>query len=147
MRPRNSNLTLADGRSMTRLLFSLSVAALGLASVGSAVTTHTIVTPEPTATFDKTCAKTACEALREATGTLTPECRACISDWAVACADTVLCPDSEQTCPSDCRGPACEDPSACAEYTWVAHIEHFSATPGVEAACQNANAEAATRCG
>lgn len=50
---------------MARLLFSFCVGALGFASVigSAACSTHTIITarPEPTVTFEKTCAKTACE--------------------------------------------------------------------------------------
>ncbi len=140
---------------MSRLLFSLCVGALGVVSVfgSAACSTHTIIhtTPQPAVTFDKTCAKTACEAQTAATPSRTSHCSECIGLIEDTCIGGGSCDTSQCNfaCnpPSSPSPPACTDTTTCAEYTWVAHLAGFTATPGVEQACIDANDALSKRCG
>jgi len=139
---------------MSRLLFSLSIAALGVVSVfgSAACSTHTIIqaTPQPAVTFEKTCAKTACEAQSAASPSATSYCSDCINAIEDSCINGGSCDTSQCdfACdpPSSPSPPACTETTTCAEYAWVAHTTGFTATPGTEQLCIDANAELATRC-
>jgi hypothetical protein len=134
---------------MSRLVVSLSIAALGLAAITSTACTHhttVLVRPAEDVVFDAKCIDTECEVGRRAAAR-SKACQDCIGAWADGCAYDPLCPDADQICAHECATEKCYGPSACVEYTWTAQIEHVSATPGVEEACQKAYADHDARCG
>jgi hypothetical protein len=138
---------------MPRLLFSLSIAAAVLASVAStACTTHTIVhvPARETVSFEKSCAKTACEAQSAATPSPTSHCSECIDAIESSCISGGSCDTSQ--CDFACNPPSSPSPPACSDdtclkYTWVAHATGFTAAPEVEQGCIDTQPKIATRCG
>lgn len=128
---------------MSRFVFSLSIAALGLAGVASsACTNHVVVVTHPElVTMNATCTKTVCDAIDVATP-VTDECKQC---W-VSCTESLYCGDPKYECADRCQRPYCEDRAACAEHAWVGNLQNVSPTPAVGAACHKAYADVAMRC-
>jgi hypothetical protein len=91
--------------------------------------------------FDKTCAKTVCQAENDAT----PVSQACI-DCYVWCGESYACGDATSVCAYECGRPACTDASACAEHAYVARGVAVSPTPGVADACVKAFNAFTDRC-
>ncbi|MEA2748013.1 MAG: hypothetical protein QOI41_2156 [Myxococcales bacterium] len=129
---------------MSRLLVSLSIAALGLAAVTStACTQHTtVITIAPElVTMVKACKQTACAANNERRS---QDCSRCESE----CDDLVLqgC-DSATVCVS-CTLQPCTDDAAdaiCEKSEWTTRVS-LRATPGVEDACLKAYADFWAQC-